>query len=66
MKNGNASLFRKMAKVEDAMLRAAMPAISALDFAPLVDYRVRAVIAGRNGTRLVKPLTATLAERAVA
>lgn len=55
MKNSNASLFRRHAVVEDAMLRASMPRTSAGSFQPLiVDLSRRDVVAAASGTRLVR------------
>lgn len=57
--------FRKIAKLEEQMLRATMPRISAADAAPLEPHfapTATEVVARRAGSRLVKPLTATLAE----
>jgi hypothetical protein len=62
----NTGLFRRYAQVEEQMIRGAMPQTSAKDLAPLADGRVREVIAGRTGSRLVKVLTASVAERMVA
>jgi hypothetical protein len=59
----NASLFRRYAKVEDEMMRAAMPRVNELDPPMSMSARARAVVASRlDGVRLVKPLTFTIAE----
>ncbi len=58
------STFRKIANAEEAMMRAMMPSASANDPAPLASPilpRTTLRTLG-NGARLVKPLTATLAE----
>ena len=56
--------FRKVSRMEETMIRAVMPQTSAADplqvetpITPRVSVRVLS-----NGVRLVKPLTATLAE----
>lgn len=57
----NASLYRKFLRVEDNMMRAAMPRTSAAD--PAQPQRAAVVvIANRGNVKLVKPLTATVAQ----
>lgn len=58
----NASLYRKFLKVEDNMMRAAMPRTSAAD--PVQPQRAAAVvvIANRGNVKLVKPLTFKLGD----
>lgn len=58
----NASLYRKFLKVEDNMLRAAMPRTSAADPVQPVQRAAVVVIANRGNIKLVKPLTATVAQ----
>lgn len=58
----NASIFRRMARVEEQMIRAAMPRVAASDPEPLAAQARRLVVAARIASRLVKPLTYTLAE----
>lgn len=63
----NAGLFRRLAHAEAGMLRGAMPLTTAADAKALAANRaVRAVVATRNGARLVKPLMVSVAERIVA
>ena len=61
--------FRKISAAEEAMIRATMPRTSAADPLPLPAFaapRAVSVVANRDGSRLVRPLTATLAERSAA
>ena len=58
----NASLYRKFLKVEDNMLRAAMPRTAAADPVQPVQRAAVQAIANRGGRKLVKPLTFKLAE----
>jgi hypothetical protein len=64
MKRITLSTFRKVSAAEEMMMRAMMPTISAADPVPLPKFAAAApvVVASTAGTRLVKPLTATLAE----
>ena len=68
MKTGNAGLFKRLAAVDDAMVRAAMPKTSASDDAVVAAAFVveRQLVRSVGGTRLVKPLVANVAERMVA
>ena len=64
----NASTFRAYARVEEQMIRAAMPRTSEADPTPLRRLAEGAmgaaatIVAARPGSRLVRPLTATLKE----
>lgn len=58
----NANTYRKFLKVEDMMLRAAMPRTAAADPAQPVQRAAVQVIANRGGRKLVKPLTFKLAD----
>lgn len=62
MRNSNASLFRRHAAAEEQMIRAAMPRTSDADLTPLRLLARREIVAEKAGSRLVKPLTYTLAE----
>lgn len=67
MKRITLHTFRKMAAAEEIMLRGAMPRVSAGDPVGLretfpVGSRTAVVVAARGATRLVRPLTATVAE----
>lgn len=56
------STFRRYTSAENMMIAAAMPRTAAAS-EPLPQYKVATVtVAERNGLRLVKPLTATMAE----
>lgn len=69
MKYSNAGIFRRYARAEDAMVRYSMPKTDAVEIAALSDPRVREVIAGRSGSRLVRivpVLSVSIAERMVA
>ena len=54
--------FRKVGRMEETMIRAAMPRTSAHDEAPLPVFAAVDLVAVRNGVRLVRPLTATIEE----
>jgi len=58
------STFRRMHAAEEQMMRATMPRISASDPEPTRPAFAAApvVLASRNGSRLVRPLTATIEE----
>lgn len=61
------NVFKSIVRLEEQMIRASMPRTSAADpkpTTPWVDAH-RAVVASRSGSRLVRPLTYTLAEVAV-
>jgi hypothetical protein len=60
------STLRRISHIEEQMIRASMPHTSAADAAPLLPQFARdaIAIASRKGSRLVRPLTATIAERA--
>lgn len=56
-----AATYRKFLAVEESMMRASMPRTSAVD--PVAPKRAEVVvIANRGNVKLVKPLTAKLAE----
>ena len=57
--------LRRYSQIEEQMIRASMPRTSAADSAPLIPSFARdaIAIASRGGSRLVRPLTATIAER---
>lgn len=57
--------FRRIARAEEQMMRGSMPLTSARDLAPLPGFHAPSaseMVAARNGSRLVKPLTFTMAE----
>lgn len=56
--------FRRVAKLEENMIRASMPRTAAADATPLPVFAGVATetVAVRGGVRLVRPLTATLQE----
>lgn len=57
--------FRKVAAAEETMMRAVMPRVAQADPTPLPRFAAPAageLLAQRAGSRLVKPLTFTLAE----
>lgn len=57
--------FRRIDRIEEQMIRAAMPRTSAADPEPLAVHAAPTqteVVARRSGSRLVRPLTATIAE----
>ncbi len=57
--------FRKVGRLEETMIRAAMPRTSERDSEQLAPFAGRPeinVLARRAGVNLVKPLTATIAE----
>jgi hypothetical protein len=59
------STFRKMGRIEETMIRAAMPQTSERDAEPLPVFAARdlvTVVGRRNGVGLVKPLTFTMGE----
>lgn len=65
MKKITLNTFRKMDVAEEIMIRVVMPTTSARDLAPLVPHFLPArseTVARRAGSRLVRPLTFTLAE----
>jgi len=58
----NASLYRKFLRVEDNMMRAAMPRTNAADPAQQPQRAAVVTVANRGTVKLVKPLTATVAQ----
>lgn len=59
--------FRRVAKLEETMIRASMPRTAAADPVPLPVFATPGVyetVSVRAGLRLVRPLTATIAEAA--
>lgn len=59
------SAFRAFTKAEERMIRASMPKTAAADPTPLPAFaapQFGEVVARRNGSRLVRPLTFKLAE----
>ena len=54
--------FRKVGRMEETMMRAAMPRTSAQDEAPLPIFAAVDLVTVRSGVRLVRPLTATISE----
>ena len=59
------STFRRADRLQEQMIRAAMPRTSANDPKPLPAFAaplLRELVAARAGTRLVRPLTYTMRE----
>jgi len=63
--NRHLGFYRNVARLEEAMIRAAMPRTFAVDIDPLPGFAAPTrseVLASRPGSRLVRPLTFTIAE----
>lgn len=68
MKHISLSTFRRVSDAEEAMIRASMPRTAAADPTPLwvAEQHAVQVVSNRSGSRLVRPLTYTIAEAAKA
>lgn len=65
MRKTTIHVFRKLSRLEEMMIRAAMPRTSAADPEPLPVFAAPdpvVLATSATGLRLVKPLTATLSE----
>jgi hypothetical protein len=62
MKRITLSTFRRYDRAEQTLLRGAMPRLAALEPAAAPARVAVETVAARDGSRLVRPLTATVAE----